>query len=333
MRDPEARTPTRRGLVLAWMGTCPRCRGLGESLDYDVLLLPRPGFRRVWTAPLVYPVLLMRTLGHLVHRRPRRLVVVAPPFLLALVALPLARLLRGRVVIDIHSGALLDRRWRWSVPILRTLARLADGAVVTLASLTPSLRGARVLVLPDPLPHLSPSRAGQGGGIEDRRRPCVVAVCGWGDDEPLDALTAAARGAAWDLVLTGRPNRSLELPANVTCSGFLPEQSYVDLLAGADAVAVLTTREDTLLAGAWEGVALRRPLVLSGTRALRETFTAGAVFAVNTGSGLRAAIDEALARGPELSAASEAAAVRFIAESGAALGALREMLEGSRRGS
>ncbi len=141
------------------MPNSQRSTTIADRLGFDLVLIGRSGFRRAWTAPLAYPWSAIRTIGTLLSRRPRAAIVVAPPFVASLVALPFLAVLRAPFAIDAHTGALLDRRWRWSVPILAWLGRRSVAVVVTLTSLEAPLaaRGVPTLVVPDPLPRLAPS--------------------------------------------------------------------------------------------------------------------------------------------------------------------------------
>jgi glycosyltransferase involved in cell wall biosynthesis len=327
-------------VVIAWMPVSQRSSTIAQRLGFDLVLIGRSGFRRAWTAPLAYPWSAIRTIATLVRRRPRAAIVAAPPFVAALVALPFLAALRAPLAIDAHTGALLDRRWRWSVPILAWLGRRSVAVVVTLPSLEEPLvaLGVPTLVIPDPLPRLSPGdRAPERGVAADRGpadgpaadpaggRPSVVAVCGWGLDEPIDALVASAEGRPWHLTITGRPSRAVPTPPNVRLAGFLDHAAYVALLAAADVVVVLTERDDTLLSGAWEAIALERPLVLSGTRALRSTFGEEVTYVEPDAAAIAAGIDATLA---DETAATRVAGlrVRFAADNDAALARLAERL-------
>lgn len=326
---PVPRPGRSRGVVIAWMPVSQRSATIAARLGFDLILIGRSGFRRAWTAPLAYPWSAIRTIWYLVRRRPRAAIVAAPPFVAALVALPVLAVLRAPLAIDAHTGALLDRRWRWSVPILAWLGRRSVAVVVTLPSLAAGLqaRGVPTLVVPDPLPSLTPSPdAGPVARTDVAAR--VVAVCGWGLDEPIDALVAAAAGRPWQLTLTGRPRREVAAPSNVTLAGFLDDAAYVDLLAAADLVVVLTDRDDTLLSGAWEAIALARPLVLSGTRALRETFGDAVTYVEPESAAIAAGIDVALAAARQEDAPDRAAALRerFATDNDAALARLAARL-------
>lgn len=299
----DAPTRRARGLVIAWMPVSQRSHTLAERLGYELVLVGRGGFRRPWLAPFAYPWSAVRTVGAIVRRRPRAAIVIAPPFLAGLVAWPFLAALRAPFAIDIHSGALLDRRWRWSIPALRWVARRAAASVVTLESLRTAIDPdpVRTLVIPDPLPNL-PSRSEAHHHRALGETPIVVAICGWGLDEPIEALIAAARGRDWRLIVTGRPRRSLDLPPNVTLAGFLEPDAFAATILGADAVVVLTTRDETLLSGAWEAIATGRPLVLSRTDALVATFGEGLAYVD--------ADPEAIATGIEATLADAAATDR-----------------------
>jgi glycosyltransferase involved in cell wall biosynthesis len=298
-----------------------RSETLADRLGYDVELLARPGFRNPVTAVLTYPLLAFWTIRLLIRRRPSSLVIVAPPVVAPLVAVPTARLLGARVALDVHSGALLDHRWRWSIGLLAVLARVGV-AVVTLPRLAALLErhGVATAVIPDPVPTLTadPHAVGPAPGDD---LPHVTAVCGWGDDEPIENLVEAARGQPWRLAVTGRPRREISHPANVTMTGFLAGRAYVNALASSAAIVVLTTREDTLLSGAWEALALARPLVLSDTVALRDTFGDGPVYVDASPGSIARGIAQVLAD-PEAATRSRQLAERFRAENDAAIATL-----------
>jgi hypothetical protein len=315
----------RRGLVIAWMSTSQRSTTLAQRLDFDLVLLGRAGFRRPWTAPFAYPVLLMRSAREIIRRRPRAVLVVAPPIVAPMLVVPIVRLARARVGIDIHSGAFLDRRWRWSMPILRLLGSHASANVVTLQSLARRMgrASARTIVLPDPLPSFSaPLQPDHTASKRPGGMPLVVAIAGWGDDEPLQELAEAATDQHWELLITGKPRWKVELPPNASLTGFLSDAAYAQTLRRADVLVVLTTRPETLLSGAWEGIALHKALVLSDTAALHETFLESVTYAQPTAVSIRRGVGEALEGRGEFEKRAAQLADRLEIESEAGLAQL-----------
>jgi glycosyltransferase involved in cell wall biosynthesis len=94
------------------------------------------------------------------------------------------------------------------------------------------------------------------------------------------------------------------VPGNVTFTGYLSEPSYQSLLASCDVILALTTAANTLLCGAYEAVALAKPLVMSEQKVMTDYFYKGCVTACNTPRELAAAVERALANAPRLTAES-----------------------------
>jgi len=179
--------------------------------------------------------------------------------------------------------------------------RRADLTIVTneaVAAVVES-KGGRALVLQDVLPTLQPAASSLP---EIRARVArVVYICSFLSDEPVEEMLAAAArlGEQFPVYVTGRVTKQFQdlarsAPPNVIFTGFIPEEDYLSLLGAADVVVVLTKRENTLLCGAYEGVSLRKPLVLSNQAVLRDYFTKGVVLTENTPDSIEAAIRRAV---------------------------------------
>jgi glycosyltransferase involved in cell wall biosynthesis len=106
------------------------------------------------------------------------------------------------------------------------------------------------------------------------------------------------------LQITGDYRRVKHLlpPSPAHLTGFLPEAEYVELLRTADVIVDLTCMEDCLVCGAYEAVALEKPLVTSDTAALRDYFRLGTVYTKHDCQSLAAAITYALAHRDRLGA-------------------------------
>jgi glycosyltransferase involved in cell wall biosynthesis len=141
----------------------------------------------------------------------------------------------------------------------------------------------------------------------------------------MEAVLGAARLVPdVEVVITGRPTADHAVPANVRLTGFVDDDTYDALLAGADVVLALTTRSLTMQRAGYEAAAHGRPLVASDTDVLREFFTGGTVFAPPTAEGLAAAITDALERADELAAEMVELRDRRVIEDERAIDALRE---------
>lgn len=298
-----------RAPFVTWMSHCRRSDGLAAALGAQSHLVSHLGFQRPATAPLRYLMDALATVRILARSRPEAVLVASPPFVAPLVVWAYAALRRIPFVIDAHTGVFDDPRWRWSLPVSRFLSRRAAATVVTSEHLRRQVEawGARAVVVGDvpmPMPPVAPAELGPGFH--------VAVVCSFGKDEPVAAVLEAARGLdGIRLHVTGRASRAdpalvASAPPNVRFTGFMPDDGFVALMRAADAVLVLTTRDHTMQRGAYEAVALAKPLITSDWPILRETFSRGTIHVDNSPGAIRAALIEMRDRHPEMRTEAEA---------------------------
>lgn len=332
-RRSTAEKPPLRGLFITW-GRLRRADTLAAHLgiaSHSILYFKR-GSRRT-SLPLAllrYLLQAVHTLGVCLRYRPRVVFVTHPPLFAILPVYLYAGIFRARFVVDIHSGCFVQEHWRRWDRWQRFLARRAAFCLVHNADNAKTVEGwgARYEILPSLPPDLRvsgcPEHAASG------RPPRVVYICSFKEDEPVGAVIEAARGLPEaEFRITGRAPRGLEasLPGNVRLTGFLSDDEYNELLAGADALVALTTRQGTLLYGAQEALALHRPLLVSRTATLEEYFGRGALFCDNTAEDIRRGVREMLSRREELSAAMAAFHEQYLAEGEERLERIRRRLE------
>ncbi len=288
-----------RALMLTWAPYSGRSEGLAQHLGIRNYFVHYLAFQRPWVAPLKYPLQAMTTLRLLWRERPATVLVQNPPPVAPLLVALYCAATGAGFIVDSHSQVLLVRRWRWTLPLQRWLARRALTTIVTNEHLAAIIRGwdAPVLVAGDPpiaVPPMGP-----------RQPPAafsVVCVCTYGDDEPIGEVLAAARLLPdVRFALTGntkyaRPEWLADPPPNVEFTGFVPLDEYYRRIRDASALLVLTTLDHTVLRGAWEALALGQPLITSDWGILRAYFSPGALFVDNTAAGIAAAIRDARAR-------------------------------------
>jgi glycosyltransferase involved in cell wall biosynthesis len=153
---------------------------------------------------------------------------------------------------------------------------MADVTIVTNDALATDVTdaGGYALTLPDRLPAVPDSGAEQ----PDTGEPVdIVVVATFRPDEPIAAIMAAAeKTPTVRIAVTGPAIRyretSAPVPPNVRLTGFLPDPSYWQLLARASVVCDLTLKPDCLVCGAYEALAVGKPMVLSDNPPTRELF-------------------------------------------------------------
>jgi glycosyltransferase involved in cell wall biosynthesis len=260
-----------------------RTRGLAERLGLRLheIVLPGVRARRYWGQ-------LRATLEALRNERPAVVFVQNPSLVLTVFVLLWRAVTRVRctIVMDAHNEAVepfvssslaLRVFGRWAI-------RTADFTIVTnrfLAEKVAAL-GGRPLVLPDPMPGIVPAPPRVLNSGETVR---VLVVATYAKDEPISAILAAAEQLLGrvEFGFTGNsdklpPSVIALAPANVTFLGFLTDDDYWHRMREAHAVLDLTLMDDCLVCGAYEAVALGRPMVLSDTRALVDYFRSGALY-------------------------------------------------------
>jgi glycosyltransferase involved in cell wall biosynthesis len=327
VRMIEPGTPASASLFLTWIEH-RRTREIAARLRMPLLALTTPHRGLVRYLPLAW-----RTIAALRRLRPRVVVVQSPSLILSLLALALRPLLRYALVVDAHNEAV--EPYLHANALMRALTyrvlRRADLVVVSNSSLVARVeaRGGRALSLPDCIPASPPgSSASTAGGFK------VAVICTYAADEPVAAVIESARLMDPDVTfaITGDPDRlptSLReaLPANLRLTGFLSEVDYWSLLASSDVIMDLTTMDDCLVCGAYEGLAAGKPLLLSNNRASVELFHDAALFTDNSVESLVRTVMDARKQYPLLLARIPLARARIDALWTAAADALVAKLQ------
>ena len=260
-----------------------RTRGIAAHFGLSLAEVGGQGsrLRKIWGQ-------LARTHAKLRARRWKLVFVQNPSIILTVFVLCWRGLFSRKcvVVMDAHNEAVVPEIFPWK--IVRMVAawavRKADFTIVTNDSLAEKVvaLGGRPLVLPDSLPDV-PAAPVRALGEAPVMRLLVIAT--YASDEPIAEILQAARqlvGVA-EFQFTGNfrkldPAVVASVSANVTFLGFVSDEEYWERMRAADAVVDLTLLDDCLVCGAYEAVALGRPLVLSDKRALRDYFRQGAVY-------------------------------------------------------
>jgi glycosyltransferase involved in cell wall biosynthesis len=262
-------------------------------------------YKRPLVAPIKYIAQWFKTWQVLFSQRPRVVYITNPPIFAVLCVFMYCRLTGTHFVMDTHPPALYSRKWAWTVPLQRMMAKRA------LMNVTDQERfkklfeswGARAIVLADP-----PKKA-VAEGVTSQVDPAyfdVLVVNTFAADEPVQPVIDAAKQLPQArFFITGEktqapPGMIENAPQNVTFTGYLRKEAYWNQVNSARALIVLTTYQYSLLGGAQDGLAFHKPLILSRQPALQEHFTKGTVFVENTAQGIADGVKEVMAREQQL---------------------------------
>lgn len=214
-----------------------------------------------------------------------------PSIVLSFLAIISKPIFRYRLIIDAHnSGVFPTSKLQFLADFIN---KRADHVIVTNEGLAKHIReiGGSPIVLPDPLPHISVVED-ESSKWKALNGPSVLMICSWAADEPYcEVMAAAAILPEITFYITGSSKGreyscACVIPSNVVLTGFVSENDYHLLLNNADIIVDLTTREDCLVCGAYEAIAVGKPVVLSNTNALKSYFGDAASYVDNNAASI-----------------------------------------------
>ena len=273
------------------------------SIDLYVIRSTRKSVAR-------YMQLIHETFRVLMTQKPKVLLVQNPSIVLTSLCVLLRPFFHYRLIVDAHNEAvepyvhdnILVRG------VSRFLMRRADITIVTNEYLADTVRscGGDAVVLPDRLPEVDAVSPVELSTDTFN----LVLIATYAPDEPIMAIlnAAAMLQDRLSLFVTGdytRLDASIrrQLPANIVFTGFLSNADYWGYLTSADAIMDLTSMDNCLVCGAYEGAAVARPLVLSRNDATVRYFSRGVVYTDDSTQGIHRAMLELMENYDDLLAA------------------------------
>lgn len=266
----------KKGIWISWE-TQRRNKGIASALgwqlfEFDIIASP---IRR-------YAVSLYKTVTLIIQEKPDFLAAQNPSIVLSVWVAVLKHYFGFLLILDAHNSGIRPRdgKSKFLMWIARWLQKEADLTIVTNPELKKQVDrlGGRAICLPDKLPEAPISLPMQLDGAFS-----IAFICTFSGDEPFMEVLSAARliPSKYVIYITGKYSGKIntdKIPQNVRLIGFVPDLTFWELLNSAHAIMDLTLREDCLVCGAYEGVAVGKPLILSNTRALRTYFNKGSVY-------------------------------------------------------
>lgn len=243
----------------------------------------------------------LKTIIDISREKPKILIVQNPSIVLAFVASIAKYLYKYRLIVDRHTNFRLGKRVGMNpLNILYKFIsefslRHADLTIVTNEYLKQVVEdsGGRAFVLLDKLPSFEKVEKKLLLGEFK-----VVFICTYAKDEPFEEVIQAAKllPQSTCIYVTGKiplKFKSQNMPKNVILTDFLSESDFANLLFSADVIMDFTTLDWCLVCGGYEAISLRRPLITSGTVALRELFGEAAIYSNHSPGDIAVCINQA----------------------------------------
>jgi len=295
-----------KSIVLVWARHSRRAETLAAELGGKISFQYESRMKGYWLTPLRYVVQGWHTWHLLEREQPQIIVVQAPPIFAALLVAFWCKVwgkiqLRKSLAdyaIDCHSGTFYSPRWSWTIPLQRYLSKRA---VITIVASEDALEilqswGAKCAFLVDGIPSLSPATGAVGSEGEAR----VAVISSFDYDEPVEEIFAATRLVPQvTFYLSGNPERIAsnllaQKPKNIILTGFLQDSLYSGLLQNVNGVLVLTKEPHVLNSGAYEALAMAKPIIVSDWPQMRRCFTRGFIYVKNTPEAIATGVEKML---------------------------------------
>ena len=273
-------------LFISWAPFCSRSDNIARHLGGKSFMVYSPRFGSNYlTVPFKYLSQTFKTLRILFRERPAAVFVMTPPVFASFPAWIYSRITGAPFLIDAHTGAFLDPRWKPLLFVHKWFSAAARATIVTNEYMQRTLREdwkcAAIIVRDVPVRF--------SGCVRPKLQGCnMTLVATFTRDEPIELFfRAAAQSPQVTFHVTGDYRRAdprvLDAkPPNVRLTGFLPDNEYVGLLLASDAVMSLTTLDHTMQRGAYEALYLGKPVITSDFELLRRHFCKGTVHVKNT---------------------------------------------------
>lgn len=272
------------GIWITWENQ-RRNKGIAESLGWKLYVID------VHASPIIrYIISILKTVVVILKEKPISVAVQNPSIILAVCVAILSPVMGYVFIMDAHNGGLrpLEGSSKILLIVARWLQKKADITIVTNSILKSHVDalGGRAISLPDKLPVVPEVQASKLDAAFS-----VAFICTFSIDEPFQEVFAAARLVSPTTMIytTGKFQGKInsdDVPSNIRLLGFVSEKTYWELLIASDVIMDLTTRENCLVCGAYEGVSLSKPLILSNTSATRSYFTKGCVYVDSNASSI-----------------------------------------------
>jgi len=267
------------------------------------------------TSRVRHPTLFIKTLKILRKERPKIIICQSPPITCPIIAMLYKFLFAKRpkpaILIDAHTGAISRPG---SKRISKMVMKRASATIVInkeqQAYLAKNYQISPI-VLEDPIPDfgdiLATLKKQVGYNLVQRAIYNVAVISSFAIDEPLYAVfEAASQLTDVTFYVTGdlkNADKKLlsKIPNNVVLTGFLDYLIYIDLLQKVDVIMDLTTDNTSMVAGAFEAVALEKPLITSNWIPLKRYFDKGTIYVENSANDIKQAIMMSMIKSEELS--------------------------------
>lgn len=270
-----------------------RSRGLAEAFGAKLLEIELSG------RASRYLLSAIRTKWRLLCERPEVVFAQCPSLVLALLLVLWKPFFRYRLILDLHNAAVEPGNF-FLAALSRFVCRYSDALIVTNSVLKNKLGefATKTVILPDMLPSIGQSP--ESPLLKSLTRPVVTLIASFASDEPIGEFLEAVKHLPVPLtcLVTGRRRKAGRVLSyesdKIIFTDFLSHEDYDALIEHSDILVDLTTRDDCLVCGAYEAVAVGVPVLLSDTPVNRHLFVGSGEMSINATAAYQTALEKML---------------------------------------
>ena len=246
-----------------------------------------------------YRETIARTFIALREHKPKIFLVQNPSIVLTSLAVVLKPFFHYQLIVDAHNEAVEPHNYdNFIIRMLaRFLIRYSNATIVTNDVLANTVKkyGGSPLVLPDFLPNVDVRPFLSAPKNDEHYELTLIAT--YANDEPYREVFSALQtlGNKFKLKVTGKIPAHIDrsqVPDNVELLGFISHEEYWEQLYRSHIVIDLTTMDNCLVCGAYESMAIEKPLLLSANPASLSLFGNYAVHVENNSIAIARGIAE-----------------------------------------
>ncbi len=285
-------------IFLAWKPSCTRSHNQSKHFGAkDIYIYPFSEKRSYLLLFLRYGVSFFITLKTLFREKADVVFTLNQPPLLIIAVFLYTRVFGGYFILDSHSAAFNDVKWKWFLPFYRLISSRALLNINTNEqhqNLVKSWGGRSVVISDVPIDHVE-----QYLPIDVSEKSIAV-VSSFMFDEPIEEIWKAARMLPGVIFyVTGNYKKISSsiirnTPSNIHLTGYISVRDYFSLLVSVKAIMVLTTRDNTMQMGAYEALSLEQPIITSDWAILQKSFGEGAVYTDNSAESIAKGVRQLL---------------------------------------
>jgi len=267
-----------KGVFISWSKEgSKRTDYLAKFLNFEIFrfsLFPR----KIIFSLIKFPIQFFKTLIYLFKTKPEIIIIEFCQPIIGLPCLIYKYFFGKKIIIDLHSGPFVSKKWQFFKPITHFVLKNADLILIHDETIKEKLifeKNKKIIVLHDPIFFKK--------NISLNDKEYFVFPASWDKDEPIkEIIKASFLLKDVEVFITGKKKIKInKVPQNLKFTGFLSNEDFYNLLKNAKGIISLTKWNCTLTFASFEAINLEKPLIVSNKKAFKKFFGDSVIYVEN----------------------------------------------------